>query len=64
MNKNQGNQRQEGECVSRPSPGGSAGGGVEKTPAGDNSINNFQTRIQRRLSPGGGYDEMSKSTLG
>jgi hypothetical protein len=34
-----GNQRQGGECVFASQSGGSAGGGAEKTPAGDYSIN-------------------------
>jgi hypothetical protein len=34
-----GNQRQGGECVFSSQLGGFAGGGAEKTPAGDYSIN-------------------------
>jgi hypothetical protein len=34
-----GNQRQDGECVFMSQSGGFAGGGAEKTPAGDYSIN-------------------------
>jgi hypothetical protein len=47
----QSDQRQGGECVSHP--GGSAGGGVEKTPAGDYSINTpiVQHFCSRRFPP-------------
>jgi hypothetical protein len=34
IKKIQGNQRQGGECVSCPSPGGAAGGGAKKTQLG------------------------------
>jgi hypothetical protein len=37
-----GNQRQGGECVFSSQLGGFAGGGAEKTPAGDYSINTLE----------------------
>jgi hypothetical protein len=39
MRQQNGNQRQGGECVLPVTSGGFTGGGAEKTPAGDYSIN-------------------------